>query len=226
MTPLTQRHTKFLVHSGVHSIIICEDHDVVVDGVRLMLASQHEFQLVGHARTLADVEMLVQAHNPQILLLDLNLQGDDGFAVLEKLKSSHPTIRVIIVTMYEEAFLVEKAKRLGADGYLLKNMSNGELLNAINQVVLTGKFYLQASLEKTHRENAQYRDGFIEKMHLTPREVEIIKLIVKGKQAKEIADELFLSMHTVDTHRRNVLTKLNLKNIADLTRFAIENKLT
>ena len=95
-----------------------------------MLASQHEFQLVGHARTLADVEMLVlQTHK---FYCSIWTWGRWRFCRAGKAKVSHPTIRVIIVTMYEEAFLVEKAKRLGADGYLLKNMSNGELLNAIN----------------------------------------------------------------------------------------------
>ncbi len=209
----------------MHSLVICEDHHVVVDGIRLMLADQQEFALVGHAPNLSELKRLIGKHKPSLVILDLNLNGENGFTILENLRSNHPDLKVIIVTMYEESFLIEKAQKLGANGYLLKNMDGAEFLRALQEVQHGSSFYLQISLEKRQHENGQYRDSFIERMHLTPREVEIIKLIVQGKQAKQIANELFLSMHTVDTHRRNVLTKLNLKNIADLTRFAIENKL-
>jgi DNA-binding NarL/FixJ family response regulator len=127
--------------------------------------------------------------------------------------------------MYEETYLIEKAKKLKANGYLLKNSSNGELREALHHIFSSNTFFLPAGLFKQKLANEAFRDEFIEKMHLTDREIEIIKSVAAGKSAKEIADQLFLSLHTVNTHRRNVLIKLKLKNIADLVRFAFENHL-
>ncbi len=209
----------------VHKIIICEDHDIVVEGVRLILSGWSEFQLAGHAHTEEELLPLLAREQPHILLLDLNLKRHDGFAILEKIKPQYPALKVIILTMYEDAFLIEKAQKLKANGYLLKNSSNGEMHEALGHVLMSNEFFLPSGLRKQKDEQETYRDEFIEKMHLTSREVEIIRLVAEGKAAKEIADQLFLSVHTVNTHRRNILTKLNLNNIADLVRFAFENHL-
>ena len=208
----------------MHKIVICEDHDIVVEGVRLILSGWPNFTLSGHARTEDELLPLLEKQ-PHILLLDLNLKKQDGFQILEKIKPVYPNLKILILTMYEEAFLIDKAKKLHANGYLLKNSSNGELLEALNHVIVSAEFFLPAGLRKHKNEQETYRDKFVEKMHLTSREIEIIKLVVKGKTGKEIADELFLSLYTVDTHRKNILAKLKLKNIADLVRFAFEHHL-
>jgi len=196
---------------------------VVVEGIKLMLSGQEQFTLCGHARNEKELVQLIQFEHPQVVLLDLNLKKEDGFSLLEKVRQLYPNLKVIILTMYEELYLIEKAKKFKANGYLLKNSANGELLEALNHVLISDQFFLPAGLVKQKRDNESHRDEFIEKMHLTVREIEIIKLVAEGKSAKEIADQLFLSLHTVDTHRRNILTKLKLKNIADLVRFAFEN---
>lgn len=208
-----------------HKIVICEDHDVVVEGVKLMLANQAEYLLCGHARNQQELLSLLEKEEPEVLLLDLNLNGQDGFTILEQLRPRYSNLKVVIFTMYEEGFMIEKAKKLKANGYLLKNSSHGELVEALNHVSSSSEFYLPSGLLKRKRESDAYRDEFIEKMHLTAREIEIVKLVAGGKSAKEIADQLFLSLHTVDTHRRNVLVKLKMKNIADLVRFAAKNHL-
>ena len=209
----------------MHKVAICEDHDVVVEGVKLILGDHPEYRLCGHARNEAELHRLVQVENPGIVLLDLNLKTQDGLHLLQKLKTVWPSLKVIIFTMYEEPFLIEKAQKLNANGYLLKNSHNGELMEALRHVTRSTEFYLSPYLTKQKQENDTYRDEFVEKMRLTNREIEIIKLIAQGKAAKEIADQLFLSLHTVDTHRKNILTKLKMKNIADLVRFAFENHL-
>jgi DNA-binding NarL/FixJ family response regulator len=209
----------------VHKIAICEDHDIVVEGVKLMLADQPEFSVCGHARSEHELLPILDREQPAILLLDLNLKSQDGFSILEKIKPRFPSLRILILTMYENSFLIEKAQKFKANGYLLKNVGNGIFLNALQHVLVSNDFFLPSHLKNQKDQNDSYRDEFIEKMHLTAREVEIIRLVVKGKSAKEMADELFLSLHTVDTHRRNILKKLNLKNIADLVRFAFENHL-
>lgn len=208
-----------------HRIIICEDHDVVVEGIKLMLASHEHYRVDGHARNQQELVSLLKKEEPAVLFLDLNLNGQDGFTILDQIRPQFPSLKVIIFTMYEEGFMIEKAKRLRANGYLLKNCSQSELVEALSHISSSSEFYLPASLLKQKRENETYRDEFVEKMHLTAREIEIIKLVAVGKSAKEIADQLFLSQHTVDTHRRNVLIKLDMKNIADLVRFAAKNNL-
>ena len=208
----------------MHKIVICEDHNIVVEGIRLILSGWPDFQLAGHARTEDQLLPLLEKQ-PHILLLDLNLKKQDGFQILEKIKPVYPNLKILILTMYEEAFLIDKAKKLHANGYLLKNSSNVELLEALNHVIVSAEFFLPAGLRTHKNEQETYRDKFVEKMHLTSREIEIIKLVVKGKTGKEIADELFLSLYTVDTHRKNILAKLKLKNIADLVRFAFEHHL-
>ncbi len=190
-----------------------------------MLAHQRQFMVCGHARNQQELVQLLEKEQPEVLLLDLNLNGQDGFAILELIRPKYPQLKVIIFTMYEEGFMIEKARKLKANGYLLKNSSGHELQEALNHVMQSNEFYLPQALFKQKRENDTYRDEFIEKMHLTVREIEIIKLITEGKSSKEIADQLFLSIHTVDTHRRNVLVKLKMKNIADLVRFAAKNNL-
>lgn len=209
----------------MYKIAICEDHDVVVEGIKLMLGGNVQFALCGHARNEQELIGLIEAEKPHILLLDLNLKKQDGFTLLESIKPQYPDLKVLIFTMYEETYLIEKAKKLKANGYLLKNSTNGELREALHHIFNSPSFYLATNLQKQKQANEAFRDDFIEKMHLTHREIEIIKLVAAGKSAKEIADQLFLSLHTVDTHRRNVLIKLKLKNIADLVRFAFENHL-
>ena len=190
-----------------------------------MLANQEQFMVCGHTRNQQELLLLLEREQPEVLLLDLNLNGQDGFTILEHIRPQYTTLKVIIFTMYEEDFMIEKAKKLKANGYLLKNSTSQELIEALNQVINSTEFYLPQYLLKQKRENDTYRDEFIEKMHLTAREIEIIKLVAEGKSAKEMADQLFLSVHTVDTHRRNVLVKLKMKNIADLVRFAAKNNL-
>lgn len=198
----------------------------MVEGVKLLLSQQKDFLLCGHARNYDEVAAMANKRDPAILLLDLNLKKEDGFSILQKIKTNHPVLKVIIFTMYEEAYLIEKAEKLKANGYVLKSSSNRDLLDALGQVIKSEEFYLPGHLSKQKNKHSVLRDEFVGKMHLSPREIEIIKLIAQGKSAKEIAKEIFLSLHTVDTHRRNILDKLDLKNIADLTRFAIENHLT
>ncbi len=207
-------------------LVICEDHDVVVEGIKLMLSEQTDFHLCGHAYNQAQLIALLEQEKPQLVLLDLNLKKQDGFSILEMLTQRYPHLKVLIFTMYEESYLIEKAIKLKANGYILKNASNVEFREALQHVTQSPEFYISLHLKNQQKTNEDYRDQFVEKMHLTLREIEIITLIVAGKSAKEIADMLFLSLHTVDTHRRNIMIKLKVKNVADLVRFAFENHLT
>ena len=205
-------------------IIICEDHEIVVDGIEMLLANAPQYTIVGHSRKETELQQLIAEKNPDIILLDLNLGKEDGFHILEGIRKKNANIKVIIFTMYDNQFLIEKARLLKANGYLLKDTINGELKEALAGVYQQ-EFFLHDNLLKRRTEHDLARDTFVERMQLTKRETEIICLVAKGKQNEEIAELLFLSFHTVKTHRKNILKKLNITGTADLVRFAFENHL-
>ena len=205
-------------------VVICEDHEIVVDGIERLLANSPQYTIAGHARKETELQQLIADKNPDIVLLDINLGKEDGFHILESIRKYDTNIKVIIFTMYDNQFLIEKARSLKANGYLLKDTINGELKEALAGVYQQ-EFFLHNTLSKRKAEHDHTRDTFVERMRLTKREIEIICLIAKGKQNEEIAEQLFLSFHTVKTHRKNILKKLNITNAADLVRFAFENHL-
>lgn len=206
-------------------IIVCEDHAIMVDGLEMLLANHPHYSIVGHAQKEEEILHLLSEKNPEIVLLDLNLKNTDGFSILGSIRKTNADVKVLIFTMYDSEFLIEKARTLKANGYLLKNVGNDELLKALDALYDHSDFYVSDELKNRKKQNGQMRDDFVEKMRLTKREVEIIRLIAKGKQNEDIAEQLFLSFHTVKTHRKNILKKLTLNNTADLVRFAYESHL-
>lgn len=205
-------------------IVICEDHEIVVDGIEMLLANTPEYAIVGHTKREDELHQLITEKNPDIILLDLNLGKVDGFHILEGIRKKNTQVKVIIFTMYENEFLIDKARLLKANGYLLKDTINGELKEALAGVYRE-EFFLHETLRKRKSDNEKMRDEFVERMKLTKRETEIICLVAQGKQNEEISLLLFLSIHTVKTHRKNIFKKLNIISVADLVRFAFENHL-
>jgi len=207
-----------------HKVIICEDHDITTDGLRVLISFHPEFVVVGHAHKLEELHPLL-TNQVDILILDLNLGSEDGFVILEKIRKDHPNIRVLILTMYDDAHLIEKARKLKANGYLLKNASSTELIDALKGI-LQHDFYEDPKAYLHRKNGIAQRNSFIEKMKLTKREVDIVRLVALGRDPEQIANELFLSLHTVRTHKKNIMKKLGLVSTAELMRFAFENKLT
>ncbi len=204
-------------------VLVCEDHTLVVDGLRLLLQT-HGFEWAGHAPTLAGLDARIAETKPDILLLDLNVKGTDGFSVLPHLRLAFPVLLIFILTMYRDEFLIERARKDGANGFLEKDIGNDELLNALCRGA-DQPFYLSSTLAREQQERQLYRDHFAGKMKLTKREMDVIPLLAHGKTTHEIAAQLFLSPLTVDTHRKNIFRKLNITNVVDLVNFAHENKL-
>jgi DNA-binding NarL/FixJ family response regulator len=205
-------------------VLICEDHAIVFAGVRLLLEQSDSYTLVGHAATGRELAPMIQKQNPDILLLDLNLPDSDGFTLLKKAKEIKPELLVIILTMYQDEFLLERARAEGAHAYLLKNASNEELLHAL-KVVAAQSFYITSQLTGELARKKIFKDDFAHKMKLTTREVEIIRLLALGNTSQQASAVLSISPHTVDTHRKNIFRKLEVNNIADLVRFAHESKI-
>jgi DNA-binding NarL/FixJ family response regulator len=205
-------------------IAICEDHALIVNGVKSLLNNHPEFEVVGHASNEAELTNIIRLQHPDVLILDLNLSPGNGFDILTRLRSEGSPIKVLILTMYFDESMIEKARLLKANGYLLKSSTGEEILEALGTIHNNG-FYISHALQEKRKKFKEIRDEFVDKMRLTAREVEIIRLIVQGKTNEEIGELLFLSTHTVRTHRKNIMKKLALGNAADLVRFAYDSHL-
>lgn len=205
-------------------VFVCEDHTIIVEGLELLFSEHPDYELIGKTESGTLLLPLLDQLRPDILLLDLNLKDTDGFTLLEQIRKKDTTLKIIILTMYQDDFLIQKAQKEGANGYLQKSVSNKELIEAL-ECVYRQPFYLSRVLQKEMDDKLIFRDHFAGKMKITRRELELIPLLAKGKSSQQIAKELFLSVHTVDTHRKNILKKLKINSMVELANFAHENKL-
>jgi DNA-binding NarL/FixJ family response regulator len=205
-------------------IFICEDHTIVLDGLTLLLSQYPGFQLIGNANTGVDLLSGLKIEQPDILILDLNLPDIDGLTLLKKIRSTDQNLLIIILTMYNDDYLIEQTKNAGANGYLLKNVGNDELLHVLN-TVSKETFYLSDSLKSNSEKKKLFNDQFVNKMKLTEREIEILRLLANGNSSADIAKVLHLSTHTVNTHRKNILRKLDMSSTVELVRFVHDNNL-
>jgi DNA-binding NarL/FixJ family response regulator len=207
-------------------IIIADDHQIVVDGLKSILNQLTEYKVITTASNGRELLKSLEIVEPDIILLDIDMPVLNGIETLKEIKKHYPKIKTIILTMHEEKSLVKKMTDLGANGFLFKNSDIEELIIAMESV-MKGKSYFSVSLRNELINNdliGESESNFDSKKSLlTEREIEIIKLIVEGLSNKEIADKLFISPRTVDTHRTNLMKKLEVNNVAGLVRYAIRN---
>lgn len=203
-------------------IFIADDHQILIDGIIAFFNELEDFEVIGHANDGLILLQEIATKRPDVILLDLNMPKMDGLLTLKKLKENYPQVKVIILSNYNQSQLIKETKALGANGYVLKNGSKTDLLNAIEHTQ-KGKLYFPEEDELMANNPLVFTDEFMKKHHLTKREVEIIRLVCNELNSKEIADKLFIAEFTVTTHRRNILSKLALKNTAALINFAKQN---
>lgn len=206
---------------GDLKIFIADDHQILIDGLISFFNELDGFEVIGHANDGAFLLQEIATITPDIILLDLNMPKLDGISTLKTLKANYKNVKVIILSNYHQSQLIKETKALGANGYVLKNGSKSDLLAAI-ETVRSGKLFFP---EEDVKQTSQFvfTDEFMKKHQLTKREVEIIKLICEEMSSKEIGDKLFISEFTVTTHRRNILSKVDVKNTAGLINFAKQN---
>ena len=205
------------------SILLADDHHLVRQGLRALLAAEPDFHLVGEAADAREVVQLAERLHPDVLLLDLMMPGLNGLDILPQLMKCTPKTRVIILTMHNNEAYVLQALRNGAAGYVLKTSRSDELVLAVREVV-AGRRYLSPPLsEKVIEAYLQSRGGAALDPYdtLTMREREVLSMVVQGQSSAEIADKLFISPRTVETHRANLMRKLNLQRQTDLIRYAL-----
>jgi DNA-binding NarL/FixJ family response regulator len=206
-------------------VLLADDHQFLLEGIISILKDEPAFEIVATANNGFELMDAVVKHRPALVILDLNMPGYDGLQCLQKIKKKSPEIKVMILSNYSQPELVEEVKKMQADGYLIKNSSAETLKEAIAEILL-GKKYFPAQHEmKPVPDDSFYFDEFLKKYQLTKREVEIIKMVCQEMSTKEIAAALFLSDLTINTHRRNIFRKLELKNVAGLMNFAKQNQL-
>lgn len=197
---------------------IVDDHPMVVEGIRTMLSHMPDIQVVGHAMNAASALGFFVNNSADVVLLDINLPDESGIEVCKKLLTRNSSLKILALTNFDQLTYLQSMREAGAKGYLLKNASSGEIQRAL-QTVLNGKEYW---LGKTDvRESLQEHNSLL----LTRREIEVLKLIAEGLTNQEIADKLYISASTVDSHRKNLISKLQVKNTAALVRTAFENKI-
>lgn len=207
-------------------VLIADDHAIVRAGLRAVLASEPSLHLVGEATGGYEAIEMVSDRQPNILVLDVSMPDLDGIAVTKKLKPSYPDLKILILTIHEDAALLREAIRSGAAGYILKHAAESELISAI-QIVMRGDMYVDPSMLRSLFEEkpSPAAVGQESGEPLTPRETEVLKLIVQGYTNRQVGKELHISVRTVDGHRANLSRKLGLRSRVELVRYARDHGL-
>ncbi|MBA2393603.1 MAG: response regulator transcription factor [Ktedonobacteraceae bacterium] len=221
-------------------ILLADDHDILRQGLKLLLEAQPDLRVVGEARTGRSTLEQVAALQPNIVVLDISMPDIDGLKACQQIRKQYPAIQVLILTMHESEEYFLQALRMGATGYLVKKAAPAELCAAVRIVAQGGAFlypglakalvraYVQQSPQANQKnlpDTPTQQPGGAKLSQvfsaLTPRELEVLKLVAEGHTNQEIADLLVLSIKTVQAHRANVMDKLGLHDITHLVRFAI-----
>ena len=209
-------------------IVIAEDHTIIRQGLKALLASSQDLEVVGEAEDGLKAVKCVEQIEPNLLLLDLNMPRMDGISVIKDIKKRYPNTKIVALTMHKNEEYVLSSFQSGVDGYCLKSSSHEELMLAI-RAVLDGKRYVAPDIsEKVLEGYLEGKKTIKEKSSwdsITSREREVLKLIAEGHQNKVIADLLCISKKTVEKHRANIMEKLDLHSASALTAYAIEKGL-
>ncbi|MBS1663810.1 MAG: response regulator transcription factor [Bacteroidetes bacterium] len=200
-------------------VFIIDDHYMVIEGIRSLLQNETAIEWTGHATTIASCMASLRINQPDVILMDINLPDGSGIDLCKEVKELYPSIFIIGLSTFNQQSFIRKIMDNGASGYLLKNATRDELMEAINTVI-KGKLFLSDEASSTLR-----RDQTPDAPVLTRREKEVLELIAEGLTNQEIATRLFVSSTTVDTHRKNLLLKLNARNTAELIKIAVVKKL-
>lgn len=199
-------------------IIIADDHRMVRKAWELLLAEKEGIKVIGEASNGQEVLNLLYKQKADIVLMDLDMPIMNGIEATEKIKSRFPWVKIIVLTMQKDYVYIEQLFALGASGFLTKNGSEEELFEALEKVTSGGRF-LSEEIGNVVSERLLIKEaggsGFLNQ-DLTSREIEIIKLIMAGNTTSQIADLLFVSIKTIESHRRNIFKKLSVKNVAQL----------
>lgn len=205
----------------IMKIFLTDDHAILLGGLIKILSTEDDFEVVGSAGSVKSTLEELTRLNVDLLITDYNLPDDDGLSLIRRVKQKYPAIKIIVLSMHEEAHLIKEVLKEGVDGYLLKKDSHQELINAV-RAVKEGKVYLSSDVNAMLMRGLHHNE---EQRLLTDREREILKLISKEYTNRMIAEELYISERTVETHRKNIFRKTGTNNLVGLIKFAYANNL-
>jgi len=208
-------------------ILIVEDHEVVIKGIKTLLEPYEELEITGYALDADEAQRKIEHLMPDVIIMDINLPEVSGIELTKIITENYPDVKVVYYTSHVDEDLITQGFEAGAFGYVPKNFSTEELIEAIHMVhqgqkfmkgIVSEKFlssYLKSEKEKKMKENVP----------LSERELEVLKFLSQGMSNKQIADKLFISIRTVETHKHNLMKKLNIFSTAELVIYAIQNSI-
>jgi two-component system invasion response regulator UvrY len=205
-------------------ILLADDHAIVRDGLRQIIADTDDLTVAGEAVNGSEVIARVRERNWDVLLLDISMPGKNGLEMIKQIKIERPKMPILILSMHDEEQYALRALRAGAAGYLTKDSDARQLLTVIRKVAAGGVYLSPAMAERMARELMPATEALPHTL-LSDREYQIFELIVRGHSLTHIAEQLCLSVKTVSTHKSNVLQKMNMTNQAELIRYAIRHEL-
>jgi DNA-binding NarL/FixJ family response regulator len=201
-------------------IVLADDHDLVRSGIKALLSMVEGVEVIAEARDGRELITLVESLDPDVVMTDISMPGMDGITAIAEIHEKQPQVRMLVLSMYDTVDFVKRAVANGACGYLMKDAPPFELEQAVRTVMATGSYFSPAIAQRLLQPSEPSVDD-----ELTHRQVEILKLIAQGRASKEIAYELGLSPKTVDVHRARIMERLQLNDIASLTRYAVRKGL-
>ncbi|MEJ8835394.1 response regulator transcription factor [Ramlibacter sp. AN1133] len=201
-------------------VVLADDHDLVRGGIKALLELMPEVEVTGEARNGEDLLALLEEVTPDLVITDLAMPGGDGLAAIARIHARHPGLRVLVLSMYDSVDFVRRALSGGASGYLMKDSAPQELEQAVRAMATTGS-YFNATIARVLLQPPPPPDDD----GLTERQTEILVRLASGLSSKEIAYELGLSSKTVDVHRGRIMERLDLRDVASLTRYAVRKGL-
>jgi DNA-binding NarL/FixJ family response regulator len=207
-------------------ILLVDDHQILREVISVMLKNESGYEIVAEASSVEEAEKVMEAHAVDIVILDIGMPNRNGLQLIETAKRKYPEVKFLILSMHLEDEYVFKAVDLGVKGYLHKDASSQELLMAIKHLA-NGESYFSQKVVKIIMEGARYRRHSNGKKpkDLTKREKEIISLVIEGMSNAEIAEQLGISVRTVENHRFNMLRKIGARNTPELVKFTLENRI-
>ncbi|MFT5640357.1 MAG: DNA-binding NarL/FixJ family response regulator [Cyclobacteriaceae bacterium] len=202
-------------------LFLTDDHAILLGGLVKIIESEPDLEVVGTAGSVGETMEKLTQTKADLLITDYNLPDEDGLALVQKVKSKYPNMKILVLSMHDEAHLVKEVLKEGVNGYMVKNDSHKQLISAI-YTIKSGNTYLSSQINDILIKGL---NGEGEQKLLTTREREILKLIAKEYTNKDIAEELFISERTVETHRKNILRKTRTHNLVGLIKYAYANNL-
>lgn len=209
-------------------IVLVDDHRIFRDGLKSLLSEVDFIEVIGEASGGSELLELLKKIKPDLVIVDISMKDISGIEVSKKITSLYPEIKIMILSMHTNEEFVINAIKAGVNGYLSKDASRDELLDAIKIIYEGGECYsklVSDNFLKSYVKKYKAEHSLLENKTLTQRELEVLKLAAVGLTNKEIADKLFISNKTVDCHKNNIVQKLKLKNTAEMVLYAVKNKI-